>query len=60
VEAETTDLRRLTLNPLMYAALAFLLFISRGLGLENRILAFAKIDDRAELQAETIGQAGSP
>lgn len=42
IEPEVTDLRRLTLNPLMHLSLAFLFLLSRGLGLENRILAMFK------------------
>ena len=44
IEAEITDLRRLSLNPLMYAILVLLFFVSRGFGLENRIFVMAESD----------------
>ncbi len=42
LEPEVTDLRRLTLNPLMRSILVCLLFLSRHTGLENRIFAMAR------------------
>ncbi len=42
MEAEVTDLRRLTLNPLMRGILHGMFFVSRFTGLENRIFAMAQ------------------
>ena len=42
MQAEITDLRRLTLNPLMRGILIFLFFVARHTGLENRIFAMAR------------------
>jgi len=42
MEAEVTDLRRLTLNPAMRAVLHAMFFVSKFTGLENRIFAMAK------------------
>lgn len=41
MEAEVTDLRRLTLNPVMRGILQAMFFVSRFAGLENRIFAMA-------------------
>lgn len=45
LEPEVTDLRRLTLNPLMRSILVGLLFLSRHTGLENRIFAMARASE---------------
>jgi 2-polyprenyl-3-methyl-5-hydroxy-6-metoxy-1,4-benzoquinol methylase len=54
---EITDLRRLTLNPLMRSILVSLLFISRHTGLENRIFTMARASEsdcsNSNAQAET-------
>ncbi len=44
MEAEVTDLRRLTLNPVMRGILYGMFFVSRLTGLENRIFAMAGRD----------------
>ncbi|MBW2389847.1 MAG: class I SAM-dependent methyltransferase [Deltaproteobacteria bacterium] len=55
---EITDLRRLTLNPLMRSILVSLLFISRHTGLENRIFSMARVseNDRSNSNAQAGAQ----
>ncbi|MCP4038526.1 MAG: class I SAM-dependent methyltransferase [bacterium] len=49
MEAEFTDLRRLTLNPLMRGVLISMFLVARFTGLENRIFAMARAkEDRSD------------
>lgn len=45
IEPEVTDLRRLTLNPVMRLILVAMFAVAKQTGLENRILAMASLND---------------
>jgi len=57
LDSEITDLRRLTLSPLMRLILSILLAISRYTGLENRIYVRATASEQAEAGNNPIARA---